>query len=217
MNRHLRDEMARTAPGTVRHAETAPQSAPQTRRPWSWRTWTVLAGILFGLYVFAGHFVLRPELQWSTISGGIDGRKAAAATNEASDAEADKAGKVATQTEQARVEPAIEIASAAAAIEVDKAAKLAQIEVEKQDKLNRLAAVQNAATISASSYTQCMERAQGASETAAVVGHTTFGAREVARQMALARAQAACEPLMTKQEQADEAAAAARTWAEQNK
>lgn len=217
MNRHLREELARTAPAPAGRENAAPTPAAQTRRPWSWRTWTVLAGILFGLYVLAGHFVLRPDLQWSTISGELGGRQTAAATKESADAEADKAGKVATQTEQARVEPAIEIASAAAAIEVAKATELARIEVEKQDKLNRLSAVQDAATVSASSYTRCMERAQSASETAAVVGHTTFGAREVARQAALARAQAACEPLMTKQEQAQEAAAVARAWAEQNK
>lgn len=210
MNRHLKN-LTKEAPPRAQAADAPASNPASPRRTWSWRTWTLLLGGLFALYVFGGYFVLKPEYQWATINGILDGMMKAASTAESTAAEADKAGKVATQTEDAKVKPAIEIASAAAAIEVEKAQKLADVEVGKQARLNALAAAQAPAVTSAAAYQQCLERAQQSSETAAAAysdssGHTTFGGRDGARLLVLSQALESCERLKPLDEQAREAA-----------
>lgn len=209
MNRHLNDQAKQSPPPALAHPSLG-ALGPQRRA--SWRTWLFVVGLAFGLYVFGGDFVLKPEYQWSTISGRIGGKTGASATREITDAEAAKAGAVSKATEEAKIDPQLQTAAGLAVIEVGKAKAIASLEVQKQAQLNALEVAKGPASAAASAYQQCLANARYAAQSSGDTADTTFGARVVAREMAYARNATACEPLRTQEDAAAEAATQAVEW-----
>ncbi|MFY9478140.1 MAG: hypothetical protein WAQ08_10855 [Aquabacterium sp.] len=221
MNRHLNELSRRSVP------QPSPASIgglPNPPRRHSWRTWTLLAALVFGVYVIGGDFVLKDEYQWSAVSGRITGKTVAAATVAATPAKASEAAAITTAQEEARVAPAIKIAEGAetakvqptvdiarqtAAIEVDKHDQLAAIDVHKQAAINTLEAAKVSQIKAAEAYRDCQARAHNSADSAAAhppSRYGTLGSIDAARTIALARAQESCESLKPQEDAALSAA-----------
>ncbi len=93
MDRHLSQQTSNAPAPSDPSASLRPQALPRGR---SWRNWAVIAGVVFGLYVFVGDVVLQPEFQRSTISGRIPGKMVGATTAAATEAKASEARAIDT-------------------------------------------------------------------------------------------------------------------------
>ena len=173
--------------------------------------------VLFGLYVYAGHFILKPELQWSTVSGQIIGRRETAATIESTPAKAAEAAAVTTAQKEAEVAPAIKIAEGSAAAKVEPEVEIArrkaeidlardiaaakakaQIDVAKHDALTRIEVAKAAEMKAAQAYQDCVARAQQTADGAANAQLSqnapgVLARAETARMLALTPALEGCE------------------------
>ena len=226
MSKHLRELAKRQEPEVAIDPIGPSLRPPQPQRGASWRTIGFALAAAFALYVFGGHFVLRPELQWSTVSGQIFGRQGAAATTEGIPAKAAEAAAVTTATESAKVDPAVLTASGVAWARVEPEATLyarnkqadvqaqrqiSDILVEQRSREAKIEADKVARVRAGEAYQECLARAaeQGRAAVAArsAQPNATAGALEAAGSIARMQAEALCE-----QRKADEEAA--RTAAE---
>lgn len=125
MNKHLKNAEATT--GTPARRDPAPSRFGGSHRPFRkpWINWLVVAGLLFGAYIYLGHHFLRPEYTWAQISGTVSGQTMAAATTAATAAEAAKAAAVTKEAEMAKIAPAVELIKATTEAEAKKAATVA--------------------------------------------------------------------------------------------
>ena len=227
MSKNLRTLAKQQGPEVVIDPAAHAFRPPPPRRGVSWRTIGFGLAAVFALYVFGGHFVLRPELQWSTVSGQIFGRQGAAATTEGIPAKAAEAAAVTGASEGAKVDPAVLTASGVAWAKVEPEATLyarnkqadvqaqrqiSDIQVEQRSREAKIEADKVARVKAGEAYQDCLARAaeQGRSAVAArsSQANATAGALEAAGAVARMQAEALCE-----QRKADEEAARAEAEA----
>lgn len=130
MNKHLKN--AETGTEAPARAGPAPSrfgtSHRHSRKPWV--NWLLVAGLLFGAYIYLGHNFLRPEFTWAQIAGTVSGQTVAAATKAATAAEAAKAAAVAASTVAAetplKAQQAADVARATFPVQVALAASQAE-------------------------------------------------------------------------------------------
>jgi hypothetical protein len=216
LNNHLR-EQAKQAPIEGNGAGYAPFRPPPPARPSRWRKWAVVAAVVFGLYVFAGHFVLKTEVQWPTISGQILGRSQTAAINESTPAQAAAASAIEGARAAAGVKPAIDIADGQQAARVraeDQIARFtvrtnrqnADTTVETEARTAKIKADAAARTQESSAYQSCLDRARTAAESArtstAADPSATLAMVNSARDFAFLTADKQCEGLRQQQDAA---------------
>jgi len=195
--------------------QPAPPLGPPPRRR-GMKFYLVIAAGLFALYVFGGQFVLREELQWSTISGHVLGSGEKAATKASLPARIEQATQTATAAEVAKVGPTVDIERARAQIDIERQRVLAQIDIAKQAELARqlaqidltkqagLAKVQADAAVrskEAEAYQNCLERARVSSANSTGPFGASLAGQIAARELDYTTAASLCDERVKEQQE----------------
>ena len=212
MNSRLNQQQQRELPRPPR-PPAPPLVVP---RRWSLKFIAFMASLLFTLYVFGGQFVLKEELQWSTISGHVLGSGENAATKAALSSRIEQAAEMAGATETAKVTPTLDIERGKVQLDIERqrvlaqidiakqaalARLLAQVEVTKQADLAKVAADASVRSKEAEAYQNCLERARVSSDNSTGPPQATLAGQIAAREIGYATAAALCDERVKAQQE----------------
>lgn len=225
MLKHLRDQAKATQAISIAAGE-GPLRPPPPSRSGRWRFWAVVAGLVFGAYVFLGPIVLKPEFQWKVLYAKATGAGEAEFIRQTTQAMAQQAGAV----EAAKVPPQLEIEKIKREYEANLQeiikgyeaqlhAQKAAIDLWRAAREANIQADQVAQTKAAEAYQNCVERArQEAAQARSSAGgpDSTLAGIQAAGALAYMRASEICAPLEAQQDLARRAAGEAATSNYQN-